>query len=445
MGMRSATRSAVLVAAILAVSIGVAAPASSAAPRWSKPVTLGPISRDSKPPQIAVAPDGEAVVTWEGGRPNGIRVTSRRPGHRWQRPTLLAPAHESTPQVAVSRQKAVVVWDSVIRPEESEAQVIFAATRLRGGRWGKPENISAEKRWRREPEGRDPEVAITNRGEAIAMWTAGDEGHSTTPFIRTASQPLGGGWTTPLGLRGSIEGQEPQVGVTPKGEAVAVWHAFYNEESGLYVASRPVGEKWSIKGLSSPGAFPEPKLAITPKGEAVAVWGLEYPGRGLQVATRRPGQRWGVETIPAAEFERLSFTQIVTKPGGEAVVWIRNISGEGEDVRVASHRRDGGWTEQASLFGEEVKDRRPEIVVTRSGEWVAVWESSGPGGKFIQTASKPAGGSWSAPVNLTPSPPAHRAGNSAPKIAVAPSGEVTAVWWSYDGSVRTLEAATRRP
>src|SRR5215213_9162537 len=210
MGMRSSTRSAVLVAAILAVSTTLAASTASAAPKWSKPVTLGPISRDSKPPQIAVAPDGEAVVTWEGGRPNGIRVTSRRPGHRWRRPTLLAPAHESTPQVAVSRQKAVVVWDSVIRPEESEAQVIFAATRLRGGRWGKPENISAEKRWRNEPEGRDPEVAITNRGEAIAMWTAGDEGHSTTPFIRAASQPLGRGWTTPLGLRGSFEGQEPQ-------------------------------------------------------------------------------------------------------------------------------------------------------------------------------------------------------------------------------------------
>jgi len=206
----------------LAVSTIVGTPAARAAPKWSKPVTLGQISRDSKPPQLAVAPDGEAVVAWEGGRPNGIRVTSRRPGDRWQRPTLLATTHESTPQVAVSRQKAVVVWDSVIRPEESEAQVIFAATRLRGGRWGKPKNISAEKRWLYEPEGRDPEVAITNRGEAIAMWTAGDEGHSTTPFIRAASQPLGRGWTTPLGLRGSIEGQEPQVGVTPEGEAVAV-------------------------------------------------------------------------------------------------------------------------------------------------------------------------------------------------------------------------------
>jgi hypothetical protein len=444
MGLRGSTRSTVL-AAIVAVSALVGSPSARAAPIWIKPVTLGPISRDSGPPQIAVAPDGEAVVAWEGGRPNGIQVTSRRPGHRWRRPTLLGRTRESTPQVAVSRQKAVVVWDGVIRPEESEAQVVFAATRLRGGRWGKPENISAEKRWRREPEGRDPEVAITNRGEAIAMWTAGDEGHSTTPFIRAASQPLGRGWTTPVGLRGSLEGEEPQVGVTPEGEAVAIWHAFYNEESGLYVASRPAGERWSVKGLSSPGAFPEPKLAITPKGEAVAVWELEYPGRGLQVATRRPGQRWGVETIPAAEFERLSFTQVVTEPGGAAVVWIRSTSDEREDVRVASHPRGGGWTEPSSLFGEEVKDRRPEIVVTRSGEWVAAWDSAGPGGKFIQTASKPPGGSWSAPVNLTRSPPAHRSGNSQPELAVAPSGEVTAVWWSYNGTGRVLRAATRRP
>lgn len=120
-----------------------------------------------------------------------------------------------------------------------EASVIFAATRLRG-QWSRRENISAERRWRAEPEGRDPQIAITRRGEAIAMWTAGDEGHSTTSFIRSATQPLGRRrWTSPVGLRGSIEGQEPQVGVTPKGEAVAIWHAYYNEESGIEVASRP--------------------------------------------------------------------------------------------------------------------------------------------------------------------------------------------------------------
>jgi hypothetical protein len=267
MGVRGSRCLAGLVAAIVAAvaMVGVGADARAGA-LWTEPVTLGPIGRDSGEPELAVGPDGEAVAVWEGGRPEGIRVSSRRPGRGWSRPVLIRGSSEGDLDVAVTRRKAVVVWGGTIRPQGSEAYVVLASTRLRGGRWSRPENISKEKRWRFEPEGEDPQVAITRGGEAIAMWTAGDEGHSTTPFIRAATQPLGGGWTTPVGIRGSIEGQEPQVEVTPKGEAVAVWHAFYNEESGLGTASRPAGGgKWSgVKRLTNPGAFPEPRLAITP-------------------------------------------------------------------------------------------------------------------------------------------------------------------------------------
>jgi hypothetical protein len=316
---------------------------------------------------------------------------------------------------------------------------------LRGGRWSKPENISKEKRWRWEPEGEDPQVAITRGGEAIAMWTAGDEGHSTTPFIRSATQPLGGGWTSPVGIRGSIEGQEPQVEVTPDGEAVAVWHAFYNEESGLETASRPAGGKWSrVKRLTNPGAFPEPQLAITPKGEAVAVWSLEL-GEGLQVATRNADRRWGVKTFMAAPAERFSLPQLVTEPGGAAaLVWARDQYDGGEDAAVAVHPRGGDWTEPAKLFGEGTEGRRPAVAATRGGEWIAVWKTALPeGGSVIQSSSRRRGQPWRAPVSLAGSSVAPLRGSSRPGIAVAANGEAVAIWERYDGKDWVIETATR--
>jgi hypothetical protein len=435
---------AAIVGAVAMAGVGADANAGAA---WSKPVTLGPIGRDSGEPELAVGPDGEAVAVWEGGRPEGIRVSSRRPGHGWSRPALIRGSSESELDVAVTRRKAVVVWGGTIRPQGSEAYVAFAATRLRGGRWSKPENISAEKRWRYEPEGTEPDVAITKRGEAIAMWTARDEGHSTTPFIKSSTQPLGEGWSSPVGIRGSIEGEEPQVEVTPNGEAVAVWHAFYNEESGLETASRPAGgRKWSgVKRLTNPGAFPEPQLAITPTGEPVAVWSLEL-GEGLQVATRNSDLRWGVKTFMATRAERFNFPQIVTGPGGAAaLVWTRDQNDGGEDVAVSFHPRGGEWSEPASLFGPEIRGQRPAVALTRGGEWIAVWKSALPGGgSMIQASSRRPGQSWSPPVNLAGSPIAPLPGSSRPEIAVAANGEAFAVWQRYDGSSWVVEAATRR-
>src|SRR4051794_27624562 len=190
--------------------MGGVSSAASAAPTWSKPATLGPTGRDSGQPQIAVTPAGEAFVVWEGSQPSGIQVSSRAPGRGWRRPKVFTTSAESEPQIAASGRKAVVVWSGAIKGQGSGEASVFAATRLPGGRWSKPENISAEKRWLYEPIAEDPQVAITPQGEAISMWTARDEGHSTTSFIRAATQPRRGDWTSPVGIRGSIEGEEPQ-------------------------------------------------------------------------------------------------------------------------------------------------------------------------------------------------------------------------------------------
>lgn len=444
-------------AAILAGLATIAFPAtSSAAPSWNQPVTLAQTGRESGAPEIAIAPDGEAIAAWEGGRPNGIQVSTRKLGGGWTPPVTLAKSGEADgPHVAASARKAVIVWSDTIHTRSGQASVVMAATRLKGKPWGRPKNISAEKRWREEPRGEEPQVTIAPGGKAIAIWSANDEGHSTTPFIRSATQSAqGADWSAPGGLPGSIEGESPEVGATPAGEAVAIWSASYNEESGLEVSSRPPNEKWRwAKRLDNPGAFAEPLLVITSKGESIGAWVNDYEEGGsqvLQVATRKPGGRWKVKTLAPKSYSYSP--SIVNEPDGRAKVfwYLGGPSGEAGEIVSSTHSPGGNWTAPTSLAGEGLQlphSAYPQIAVTDSGETIAAWSSGGLFGEgtTIQEASKPRGHPWSEPTDISSPPAPPQGGTTDLQIAVTPSGEALAVWRSFNGTEWVIDAAARPP
>jgi hypothetical protein len=454
MGLRSTLSGST--AATIAVSALIALPAAaSTPPSWSQSVTIGQTGRESGAPEIAIAPDGEAIAAWEGGRPNGIQVSTREPGGNWTPPVTLAKSREAEgPHVAASARKAVVVWSDTTHTRSGEASVVMAATRLKGKAWSRPKNISAEARWREEPRGEEPQVTIARGGQVTAIWSANDEGHSTTPFIRSATQSARGTeWSAPVGLPGSIEGESPEVAATPAGEVVGIWSASYDEESGLEVSSRPPSGKWRLaKRLDNPGAFAKPLLAITSKGDAVGVWVKEF-GEGsqvLQVATRKPSGRWEVKTLAPKSYSYSP--SIVTEPGGRAkVVWVLGEPlGEGGDVVSSTLSPGGNWSAPTSLAAEGLRlpgAADPEIAVTESDEAIAAWTTGGLLGEetTIQGASKPRGQPWSEPTDISNSPAPPQPGASELRIAVAPSGEAFAVWHTFNGTEWVIDVATRPP
>jgi hypothetical protein len=440
-------------AVVVAMMVTVSATAS-AAPSWTRPVTLGPTGRESSSPQIVVTPDGEAIATWEGGRSGAIEVRSRRPGKGWTPAITLGTG--GNPRLVATTGKAVVVWLGGVRVDGRKAEAILASTRLRGGRWSRPVDISAEKQWASEPEVEPPCVGINRRGKVIAFWAGSDEGHLADYRYKSATQSARSRkWAAPVAVRYSIAGEAPQVGVTPAGEAVAIWGATYDEESAIEWSSRPPDGRWTFPGwLASPGAFPEPRLAITSKGEAIAAWedleGFEGPDDGLRVAVRKPGsRRWRSRAL--APHEDAHHPTIVTRPGGRAtVVWVRTAASGAREVVTSTHSPGGGWTAPVSLAAEGLRlpdEAYPEIAVSDEGEAIAAWASGGERGErtIIQASSRPRGGSWSAPTNISGSPPAPTYGTADLELAVAPDGEAFALWRSYDGSRWVIRAATRPP
>ena len=451
--MRFLLARAVSAALVIAVAMAFSSRAD-AAPSWIAPTTLGPTGREGGAPEVAVAPDGEAIATWVGSRPNGIQVSSRRPGKGWSPPVTIAPVREEVegPQVAVSAGKAVIVWTDNVRTRSGSARVVLAATRLRGKRWSKPRNISADKRWRFEPEGEEPQVAMTRRGKAIVVWSASNEGHSTTSFVGSATQAAAAtNWTGPVGLRGSYEAEEPQVVTTPAGEAVAIWGASYNEESAISVSSRPPEGPWKGAGrLSTPGTFPQLQLAITSQGEAVGAW-VEEPEEGfgtvVRVATRPSGGKWKVKTLAPQDFG--ASPEIVTEPGGRAqVVWAQGASFAEQTIVASTHASGGAWSEPMSLAGEGLQlpaVSESPIAVTPGGESIALWASASSSGErsSIYSSSRPRGQPWSPPTEISTSPAGPLYGAPGLQLAIAPDGGAFAVWRCFDGTRWVIKAATR--
>ncbi len=84
------------------------------------------------------------------------------------------------------------------------------------------------------------------------------------------------------------------------------------------------------------------------------------------------------------------------------------------------------------LFGTRVlavDSDLPQMGIDASGNIIAVWQTYDTNGNYyVQTASHPLGGSWSAPVTLSPS--GQYATN--PVIAVDGLGNAVAIWGAVD-------------
>jgi hypothetical protein len=123
---------------------------------WSAPRTVDP----GENPAVAIAPNGRAVVAWEGG-------------------PVTAP----------------VIQASVLPP---------------GGTWSAPVNVSTDTFG-------GPVIGMDGSGNAIVAWTG------SAKQIRTASLPAGGNWTAVDTLDPAVDGFALGLGVNSAGSAIITW------------------------------------------------------------------------------------------------------------------------------------------------------------------------------------------------------------------------------
>ena len=374
--------------------------------------------------QVAIDTSGDVLVAWESEREGQqiIQAASKPARERWQPPATIrsAPGSSTTRRLHAALGgdgEGIIVWES--EPRGSGPLAIQAALRRSGAaRWQTPVTLSSG-----GGEGEDPQVAINQHGEAIAVWEQheGIEGRGLpgprSEVIQAATLTPGraGSWQTPVDLSSTVvRAEDPQLALNARGEALVAWEDVLAVEessptkttiaglqSSIVQAARrrASGVAWSAPvSLSTPANFAsEPQVALNAAGNAAVIWQQDYvlANSILAVSASSPGA-WQQPTPIARWRHQLPPLQYAC---------LRPLLDACKRRRVRL------------LPGAE-----PQVALSADGDAVAIWEQASGYDGTIQAARSAGNRGWRMPIDLSPS------ASEDPRIAVDAHARATAAW-----------------
>ncbi|MGB0120567.1 MAG: hypothetical protein WBP55_06415 [Solirubrobacterales bacterium] len=386
--MKAPGLASIVAAAILAVSVLV--PTVSAAPQgpWVQPaVDLSGTGEDAYAPQITTAPDGTAIAVWQ--RFNGSNM------------------------------------------------IIQAATRAPGGGFGPAVDLSTSGQ-----DANTPQITTAPDGTATAVWRRYS---GSFEIIQAATRPPGGSFGIPVDISApGHDAYSPQIVASPDGTFSAVWRRSNGSNSIIQASTRPPGGAFGLPSdLSAPGqSATTPQVASSLDGRITAVWS-RFDGSIyiIQASTRPPGEPFG-GTVELSTGSDASSPQITTSTDGSAtVVWIQSVSPY--LIIQAATRPSGGsfFSSPVSLSNTGHSALSAQITTAPDGTATAVWRRYNGSDEIIQAATRPPGGSFGPPVDLS----ATGQDADAPQVAAVPDGSATAVWLRSNGSNNIIQATSTAP
>jgi hypothetical protein len=252
-------------------------------------------------------------------------------------------------------------------------------------------------------------------------------------------------WPAPVplpGLTGAV--QDIEVAIGPDGTVVAAF-VNYDETTDTFrvaTSSRPARGTWSApQTLSAPSVTStEPAIAIGPDGTTTIAWRLAPTEDDfiVQSATRAPGKGWSpVQFLSAQSTDE--YVSGMTNPevrlaaatdGSVTAVWPQWIPTPGSEhfeVQSATRSAAGTWSAPDTLDANEWEHRTPELAAGPNGQVAVAWGIPGSGGPddgvFVRI--RKGTGAWGQRQRLGDEYWGGRA-----DLAYAPDGTLGVVWAS---------------
>jgi hypothetical protein len=412
------------------LAAGLVPSPASAAPGWSRPMNVsGVMSIDEESPLVNVDSAGNATAVWRRYRGGKLIYESavRRAGGPWSTPSLFFGGLEDAYglQIAVDPLgNETAIWGRRV----GRSWVVQSATRSFGGSWSAPVTLSAAGAF-------DALVAAGPEGNVTAVWLLERE-EGWRSVVQSATRSAGGSWSAPVTLSPPRKAaRSPQVALDPQGGATAVWEEEFS--GATQSATRLPGGNWSAPvTLSVAGVRTGwPQVAVDSQGNATAVWaGAVFSGRRIQshriqTATRPAGGSWSAPvSISKPGHRHVQDPQIAVSPQGEATAIWQRSNGSYLVIQGATRPAGGGWSRPVNITtGHGRGGQHLQLVVDSWGNATAIWEGydTRPGPNFaIQAAKHPPGGAWSRPTDIS----RWTKSLGEPQIAVDPQGRSTAIW-----------------
>jgi hypothetical protein len=415
----------VLAGAIL-FAAALLAPAAEA--EWLPPVDISEASESIAAPDVALDSEGNATAVWTrwNGTADVVETSFRPAGQPWGAPEPLAEA--TSPQVVVDRNgNWTVSWE---RSVESNV-VIETASRAPEASWSEPAEVTEF------ASGADPEpfLAVDWEGNNTIVWVQEET-------VMSSFRPFAGEWAEPIPLS---EGESftPQTAMDGRGDATAVWMHYDGSHYVVESSYRPEQGEWGEATLvSEPGEEGgNPHVAISGgvvgNGNSLVVWRGEDEGEErLRAAYRLHGGEWGEPADVSGPGEEVGSPRAAIDLDGNALAAWAGSTGEpgANDIVHAAYMSVGEeWEEPAALSAEGGNAFPNDVVFDTHGNASVIWERSEGTTNLVQTAYRPVGEEWEAPVDLSEEGKQAMDAHivlDAPGSSTAADGDATAIWTS---------------
>jgi len=356
---------------------------------------IEPVGTDNALPvgcRIAMDASGNAFVVWirQGSSPDhlsNVFAARCRAGAGWEPQALIGTDNAftvSNPRIAVDRDgNALAAW---VQNELSPVTTTLWARRYAAGSgWGAPERIGPE-----AGGSGGPGVAADGAGSWFVVWAQQEGsvgGISLGTRAWTRRYDSLGGWASPAPLdnTGALYVRDPEVAVDNAGNAVAVWSrtAFIAGLDHIWSSRYRAGDGWSaavrVDSDDTTGAW-SPSLVLDATGNAMAVWAAPITAASYARASRSAaGAGWeewqGIgDNVLLASAPRSG----VDAAGNVFAAWSRSDFPT-ETVWTNRYVPGAGWTGRVQIdtgAGFQMRDLR--LAVSPRGDAFAVWCQTEP-------------------------------------------------------------------
>jgi len=213
------------------------------------------------------------------------------------------------------------------------------------------------------------------------------------------------------------------VALNPAGNEVWVTtSSLVNFHVTVQAAQRSFGGAWSslttvatqgptIQGLS---------VALSASNNAVATW---MSGGGVEIALRSPAGVWQAPVAFAPTGGASNLVARLDAQGNGVAAWSRSTATTSL-VEAVTWTANGTFGSVIQLSPTSHAAFGSDIAVNEAGTAVVVWLASNSNPYQVESATRPAGGSWSAVTTVSPVVPQ----TWGAKVALDGAGNATAVW-----------------
>ncbi|NUO47939.1 MAG: hypothetical protein HOV80_03685 [Polyangiaceae bacterium] len=381
---------------------------------WTDEVPLDQAQKEGYSPRVAVGADGSAVVVWTDGN---VALVSYADG-KWSGVTYIGVGGE--PNVALDQQNDPIV----VFTEGESASTVWANRYVAGSGWLGAEQLDGGPTCTQYLCGAsEPQIAMSPRGGALAVWVSrGPE--ETTVWARPFDAATG--WGTPEALDTLVPsgGHRPRVGFDAAGNAVVVWVGTptSTEDDAVRSARYEPGVGWTEAStiMSSSDNYVEVELAVSASGDAFAIVCTDWR---LSAARYDHGSGWGEPELLMDELEGAMHCAVgADAAGGALVLW----ESKPQSIWSRTFSPGSGWEPKQPVEDSDGDAANPSVAVAPDGRAVAVWEQDNGRFTTVHGNRYEPGSGWKDAIEIEA---AFESGRSIePQLGINEHGLSVAVW-----------------